>query len=151
MGSSIIELWIKDDAHEKKLIFSGDLGQKNLPLIKDSTPIDEGDFVFVESTYGNRKHKGMAETIDEFAHAVSESLKSGGNVIIPAFAVGRTQDILYILNQLSKEGKLDHLQVFVDSPMATQATRITLKHPECLDKETQELMKTGQFPGARLP
>jgi len=71
-------------------------------------------------------------------------------VIIPAFAVGRTQDILYILNQLSREGKLDHLQVFVDSPMATQATRITLKHPECLDKETQELMKTGQFPTGTL-
>ena len=71
-------------------------------------------------------------------------------MIIPAFAVGRTQDILYILNQLSREGKLDHLQVFVDSPMATQATRITLKHPECLDKETQELMKTGQFPTGTL-
>jgi metallo-beta-lactamase family protein len=150
LGSSIVELWVKDDAYEKKLIFSGDLGQKNLPLIKDSTPIDEGDFVFVESTYGNRKHKGITETIDEFAQAVSESLKSGGNVIIPAFAVGRTQDILYILNQLSREGKLNHLQVFVDSPMATQATRITLKHPECLDKETQELMKTGQFPRGTL-
>lgn len=150
LGSSIVELWIKDDAREKKLVFSGDLGQKNLPLIKDSTPIDEGDFVFVESTYGNRKHKGITETIDEFAQAVSESLKSGGNVIIPAFAVGRTQDILYILNQLSREGKLDHLQVFVDSPMATQATRITLKHPECLDKETQELMQTGQFPRGAL-
>ncbi|MEK7749953.1 MAG: MBL fold metallo-hydrolase [Planctomycetota bacterium] len=150
LGSSIIELWVKDDTHEKKLIFSGDLGQKNLPLIKDSTPIDEGDFVFIESTYGNRKHKGITETIDEFAQAVTESLKSGGNVIIPAFAVGRTQDILYILNQLSREGKLDHLQVFVDSPMAIQATRITLKHPECLDKETQELMKTGQFPRGTL-
>ena len=150
LGSSIVELWVKDDTHEKKLVFSGDLGQKNLPLIKDSTPIDEGDFVFVESTYGNRKHKGITETIDEFAHAVAESLKRGGNVIIPAFAVGRTQDILYILNQLSREGKLDHLQVFVDSPMATQATRITLKHPECLDKETQELMKTGQFPRGTL-
>ena len=76
LGSSIVELWIKDDAREKKLVFSGDLGQKNLPLIKDSTPIDEGDFVFVESTYGNRKHKGITETIDEFAQAVSESLKS---------------------------------------------------------------------------
>ncbi|HHT9137859.1 MAG TPA: MBL fold metallo-hydrolase RNA specificity domain-containing protein [Candidatus Wunengus sp. YC60] len=150
LGSAIVEIWVKDDTHEKKLIFSGDLGQKNLPLIKDSTPIDEGDFVFIESTYGNRKHKGMTETIDEFAQAVSESLKSGGNVIIPAFAVGRTQDILYILNKLSREGKLNHLRVFVDSPMAMQATRITLKHPECLDKETLELVKTGQFPGSTL-
>ncbi|MBI2472923.1 MAG: MBL fold metallo-hydrolase [Planctomycetes bacterium] len=150
LGSAIVELWVKNDTCEKKLIFSGDLGQKNLPLIKDSTPIDEGDFVFIESTYGNRKHKGMTETIDELAQAVSESLKSGGNVIIPAFAVGRTQDILYILNKLSREGKLNHLRVFVDSPMAMQATRITLKHPECLDKETLELMQTGQFPGSSL-
>jgi len=145
LGSAIVELWVKGDTWEKKLVFSGDLGQKNLPLIKDSTPIEEGDFVFIESTYGNRKHKGIEETIDEFTEAVAESLKRGGNVIIPAFAVGRTQDILYILNQLSREGKLNHLRVFVDSPMALQATRITVKHPECLDKETLELMKKEHF------
>ncbi|MBU6392822.1 MAG: MBL fold metallo-hydrolase, partial [Planctomycetes bacterium] len=93
LGSAIIELWIQDDSVEKKLVFSGDLGQKHLPFIKDFTVIEEGDFVFIESTYGNRRHKGMKETIDEFADAVSESLKKGGKVIIPAFAVGRTQDI----------------------------------------------------------
>ena len=145
LGSAIVELWVKGDTREKKLVFSGDLGQKNLPLIKDSTPIEEGDFVFIESTYGNRKHKGIKETVDEFTEALAESLKRGGNVIIPAFAVGRTQDILYILNQLSREGKLNHLRVFVDSPMALQATRITVKHPECLDKETLELMKKENF------
>lgn len=145
LGSAIVELWVKGDTWEKKLVFSGDLGQKNLPLIKDSTPIDEGDFVFIESTYGNRKHKGIKETVDEFAQAITESLKRGGNVIIPAFAVGRTQDILYILNQLSREGRLNRLQVFVDSPMALQATRITVKHPECLDKETLELVKRENF------
>ncbi|NUN24420.1 MAG: MBL fold metallo-hydrolase [Candidatus Jettenia caeni] len=144
LGSAVVELWIKDDdAEEKKLIFSGDLGQKDLPFIKDPTPIEEGDFVFIESTYGNRKHKGIQETINEFAGAIAESLKRGGNVIIPSFAVGRTQDILYILNRLSGEGKLDHLQVFVDSPMALQATRVMLKHPECMDSETLELVKKG--------
>ena len=145
LGSAIIELFVKEDTIEKKMVFSGDLGQKNLPLIKDLTPIEEGDYVFIESTYGNRRHKGIDETIKEFAQAIAESLQRGGNVIIPAFAVGRTQDILYILNQLSREGKLDHLQVFVDSPMALQATRITVKHPECLDKETLELLKKGGF------
>ncbi|MDE1890091.1 MAG: MBL fold metallo-hydrolase [Planctomycetota bacterium] len=150
LGSAIIEIWLKGDTSEKKLVFSGDLGQKNLPLINDFTPIEEGDYVFIESTYGNRKHKGIKETIDEFAQAVSESLRRGGNVVIPSFAVGRTQDILYILNQLSREGKLNHLQVFVDSPMALQATRITLKHPECLDKETLELIEKGQFPKSTL-
>ena len=94
---------------------------------------------------------GITETIDEFAQAVTESLKRGGNVIIPAFAVGRTQDILYILNQLSREGKLDHLQVFVDSPMAIQATRITLKHPDALIKKPRNLCKPDNSPGARLP
>jgi metallo-beta-lactamase family protein len=150
LGSSIIELWVNDDVREKKLVFSGDLGQKDLPLIKDFTPIEEGDYVFIESTYGNRKHKGIKETIDEFTQAIAESLQKGGNVIIPAFAVGRTQDILYILNQLSKEGKLSHLQVFVDSPLALQATRITLKHPECLDNETLELIEKRQFPRSTL-
>lgn len=145
LGSAIVELWIKGDTWEKKLIFSGDLGQKNLPLIKDLTPIEEGDFVLIESTYGNRRHKGIKETIDEFGQAVSESLKRGGNVIIPSFAVGRTQDILYILNQLSREGKLNSLRVFVDSPLALQATRITVKHPECLDKETLALIKEKNF------
>lgn len=145
LGSAIVELWVTEDDRGKKLIFSGDIGQKNLPLVKDFTPIEEGDFVFMESTYGNRKHKGVNETIDEFARAVTESLKRGGNVIIPSFAVGRTQDILYILNQLSREGKLNKLKVFVDSPMALQATRITVKHPECLDKETLALIKEENF------
>ncbi|TLD40656.1 MAG: Metallo-beta-lactamase family protein, RNA-specific [Candidatus Jettenia ecosi] len=145
LGSAVVELWVKDDddAEEKKLIFSGDLGQKDLPFIKDPTPIEEGDYIFVESTYGNRKHKGIQETMNEFTEAITESVKRGGNVIIPSFAVGRTQDILYILNRLSGEGKLDHLQVFVDSPMALQATRVMLKHPECMDSETLELVKRG--------
>ncbi|MFO0792539.1 MAG: MBL fold metallo-hydrolase [Candidatus Brocadiaceae bacterium] len=150
LGSAIIELWITEGALEWKLVFSGDLGQKNLPLIKDPTPIEEGDYIFIESTYGNRTHKGMKETIEEFTRAVTESLQRGGNVLIPAFAVGRTQDILYILNQVGRKGKLGRIQVFLDSPMALQATRITLKHPECLDAETLELMKTGGFPRSTL-
>jgi metallo-beta-lactamase family protein len=146
LGSAIVELWVKDDTQEKKLVFSGDLGQKNLPLVKNPTPIEDGDYVFIESTYGNRRHKGIQETIDEFTRVITEAIKKAGNVLIPAFAVGRTQDILYILNQLTREGKLNRLLVFVDSPMALQATRITLKHPECLDKETLELIKNDKFP-----
>lgn len=146
LGSGIIELWIKEDSLVKKLVFSGDIGQKGLPLIKDATQIEEGDFVFIESTYGNRNHKDIHETVEEFDRAVSESLKRGGNIIIPAFAVGRAQNILYILNKLAIEGSLNLVQVFVDSPMAIQATRITLKHPECFDKETLELMKKKRLP-----
>ncbi len=109
LGSAIVELWVKDDTQEKKLVFSGDLGQKNLPLVKNPTPIEDGDYVFIESTYGNRRHKGIQETIDEFTRVITEAIKKAGNVLIPAFAVGRTQDILYILNQLTREGKLNRL------------------------------------------
>ncbi|MCF6148661.1 MAG: MBL fold metallo-hydrolase [Candidatus Kuenenia sp.] len=151
LGSAIVELWVKeDDTGEKKLVFSGDLGQKNLPIVNDPTLIEEGDYIFIESTYANRRHKGISETIEEFRQAVTESLKRGGNTIIPAFAVGRTQNILYLLKQLSAEGKLNHLQVFVDSPMAIQATRITLNHPEYLDEETLALIREGKFSGSNL-
>jgi len=121
------------------------ISAKKLPLVKDPEFIDEADYIFIESTYGNRKHKGIKETVDEFTRVVTESIGRGGNVVIPAFAVGRTQEILYLLNQLSREGKLNHVQVFVDSPMALQATRITIRHPECLDEETLALMKKGNF------
>lgn len=150
LGSAILELWVKEGAEEKKLVFSGDIGQKDLPIVKDPAPIEEGDYVFTESTYGNRRHKDIAETTEEFRQAVTEALERGGNVVIPAFAVGRTQNILYILKQLSKEGKLNHLQIFVDSPMAVQATDITLNHPECFDEETLELVKEGKFSGSKL-
>ena len=150
LGSASLELWVREDGKEKKLVFSGDIGQKGLPIVKDPAIIEEGDYVFTESTYGNRKHKNSEETIKEFLKAISESLERGGNVIIPAFAVGRTQNILSILKQLSKEGKLNNLKVFLDSPMAIRATSITLNHPECFDEETLELVKEGKLSGSGL-
>ena len=146
LGSTIIELWVREKGRKIKIVFSGDLGHRGIPIVKDPTYIDEANYLLIESTYGNRQHKGMKETIDEFAEAIRETLSRGGNVIIPSFAVGRTQDILYILNQLSREGRLNHLNVFIDSPLATNATKIFLKHPECFDKETLELISKGQFP-----
>jgi len=150
LGSASLELWVKEDRKEKKLVFSGDIGQKDLPIVKDPSVIEEGDYVFTESTYGNRRHKNIEETVEEFRKAITEALERGGNVIIPAFAVGRTQNILYILKQLSKEGKLNNLRVFVDSPMAIRATSITLNHPECFDEETLELVKEGKLSGRGL-
>lgn len=146
LGSAIVEVWVKEKGRKVKIVFSGDLGHKGIPIVKDPTYINDADYILIESTYGNRQHKGMKETLDEFAEAVKETLAKGGNVIIPSFAVGRTQDILYILNQLSREGKLNHLNIFIDSPLATNATRILLKHPECFDKETLDLITKGQFP-----
>jgi metallo-beta-lactamase family protein len=125
LGSAIIELFVAG----KKIVFSGDLGQPNLPVVADPTPIAEADVLLVESTYGNRDHKNLPQTLDEFAYALNDTLKSRkGNVVIPAFAVGRTQDILHHIGELQKQSRLPRMEVYVDSPMALAATRVTLKY-----------------------
>jgi metallo-beta-lactamase family protein len=125
LGSSIIELY----AGGRKIVFSGDLGQPGLPVVADPTPIEDADVLLVESTYGNRDHKTLVQTLEELAFAVNDTLASRrGNVLIPAFAVGRTQDILHHLAELQRAARLPKMEVYVDSPMALAATRITLKY-----------------------
>jgi len=125
LGSAILEI----RAGGTKLVFSGDLGQPGRPVVEDPTPIAEADVLLVESTYGNRNHKSLPQTLDEFAFALNDTLASKkGNVVIPAFAVGRTQDILSIMGELQRAGRLPTLDAYVDSPMASAATRITLRH-----------------------
>ena len=125
LGSAILEI----RAGGTQLVFSGDLGQPGRPVVEDPTPIAEADVLLVESTYGNRNHKSLPQTLDEFAFALNDTLASKkGNVVIPAFAVGRTQDILSIMGELQRAGRLPTLDAYVDSPMATEATRITLRH-----------------------
>ncbi len=142
LGSASLEVWVEAGGGTRKIVFSGDLGMPGRPVVNDPTPITTADYLLVESTYGNRLHKGMKETIDELAHAVNDTLtRKGGNVIIPAFAVGRTQEILYLLMDLVRQGRLPrNLAVFVDSPMASAATAITLKHQALLDAETRALL-----------
>ena len=147
LGSAIVEVWVGDGPRRRKIVFSGDLGQPARPLLRDPTPIFEADYLLVESTYGNRDHKSMDATQDELVEAVNDTLeRKGGNVIIPAFAVGRTQDMLYLLADLTRQGRIPRLSVFVDSPMATAATEITFRHMELLDDETHALM--GRHGGA---
>jgi len=125
LGSAILEIRIQG----RKLVFSGDLGQPGHPVVNDPTPIREADVLLVESTYGDRLHKSMTQTLDEFAYAVNDTLASRkGNVVIPSFAVGRTQDILAIMGELQRAGRLPKLDAYVDSPMASAATRITLRY-----------------------
>ena len=125
LGSSILEVW----AGGRKLVFSGDLGQPGHPVVEDPAAIREADVLLVESTYGERNHKNMAQTLDEFAFALNDTLASKkGNVVIPSFAVGRTQDLLSIMGELQRAGRLPKLDAYVDSPMASAATRITLRH-----------------------
>jgi metallo-beta-lactamase family protein len=125
LGSAIIEL----AAARRKLVFSGDLGQPDRPIVEDPARIETADVLLVESTYGDRRHKSLVQTLDEFAFALTDTLKSRrGNVVIPSFAVGRTQEILYYVAELQKAKRVPPMDIYVDSPMATAATRITLKY-----------------------
>ncbi|HXX80698.1 MAG TPA: MBL fold metallo-hydrolase, partial [Thermodesulfovibrionales bacterium] len=148
LGSGSLELWFQDGPREKKILFSGDIGKKGNPIIKDPTRETEADYVVMESTYGNRLHKGMKETINELLEAIILTFKRGGNVIIPAFAIGRTQDILYVLNRLVRERRLHPVNVYIDSPLAQQATKTYLAHPECFDEEAQRLLENWDMQDA---
>lgn len=141
LGSAIAECWIDGAGATRKMVFSGDLGQPARPVLRDPSVIDEADVLLVESTYGNRLHKTLPETEDEFVDALTDTLvRKGGNVVVPSFAVGRTQELLFIFADLVRRGRLRNLDVFVDSPMSLSATEITLRHPELLDAETIELI-----------
>jgi metallo-beta-lactamase family protein len=150
LGSGTFELWYQDSAREKKIVFSGDIGKKGNPIIADPEYVDSADYVVMESTYGNRRHKGMKESIDELVDAIKVTFKKGGNVVMPVFAVGRTQDMLYILNQLVHEKRLPRADVFIDSPLANEATRVYLAHPENFDEDARKLARVMKDDGLRL-
>lgn len=140
LGSAIIEIWLTEHGKTTKLVFSGDLGQPGRPILRDPTRIDEADLLVIESTYGDRAHKDLSASQDELVDIVERTLhRQRGNVIIPAFAVGRTQEVVYHLHRLAREGRLHGLKVFVDSPMATEATRITRQHMELFDDAARNL------------
>jgi metallo-beta-lactamase family protein len=143
LGSAIVEV----ETGGTKIVFSGDLGQPGHPIVRDPDPVAAADVLLVESTYGDRLHKSLAQTLDEFAFALNDTLASKrGNVVIPAFAVGRTQDILYFISELRRQKRVPAFDVYVDSPMAVAATRITLAHPELQDRESlrmDEWLKGG--------
>jgi metallo-beta-lactamase family protein len=146
LGSAIIELWVKEKDRELKIVFSGDLGSINQPIISDPTYIQNADVVFIESTYGNRIHKSKESTYQELREVVIAAHKDGGNVVIPAFAVERTQEVLYILNELYQKKQIPYMDVYIDSPLAISATEIFLKHTECFDKATVNKLRAGNHP-----
>jgi metallo-beta-lactamase family protein len=151
LGSAIVELWAKEGGRSRKVVFSGDIGSPMRPVVKDPTPIAEADVLIVESTYGNRLHKSLADTENELVEVINATLGRGqGNIVVPAFAVGRTQEVLHVLAALAKSGRIaGGLQVYVDSPMATKATEVTLRHRELIDDETRELIAWGRDGGGR--
>ena len=141
LGSSWIEVTASGKGKPRKLVFSGDLGMPARPVLHDpEKAIPEADLLLIESTYGNRQHRSMQETEDEIVAAIERTRATKGNIIIPSFAVGRTQEIIYILADLVRRQRIAPLKIYVDSPMANSATRITLAHPELLDGETRELI-----------
>lgn len=141
LGSASLEIWLSEGARTKKLVVSGDLGQPGRPIVRDPTPIHEADVLLIESTYGNRLHRSMDATVEELVRVVDETLTRGkGNLIVPAFALGRTQELLLLLARLVRDGRLPRLRVFVDSPMADRVTQLTWKHLDYLDDETRALL-----------
>ncbi len=145
LGSASLEVTVSGQGKPRRLVFSGDLGMSGRPVLRDPEPPPaEADVLLVESTYGDRLHRSLAETEDEIVAAIERTRAAKGNLIIPAFAVGRTQEIIYMLTDLVRRKRLSPLKIYVDSPMANAATRITLAHPNLLDQETRELLAWQQ-------
>ncbi|MBU1019092.1 MAG: MBL fold metallo-hydrolase [Patescibacteria group bacterium] len=141
LGAAIVEI----HAENKKIVFTGDLGRKGLAVLKDPYQVNQADVLITESTYGDRLHEDIHEAQEKLANIVNKTIKKGGKLIIPAFALGRTQEIVYGLHQLFDEGKIPpNLQIFVDSPLAVNVTDVFRKHPECYDLESQEIFTDKQ-------
>ncbi len=144
LGSSIVELWLKDEGQQRKLVFSGDLGRSGMPILEDPTAISDADLVIMESTYGDRLHRSWDETQNEISEVLSIATKGSGNILIPAFAVGRTQEILYMFAKYYRQWNLNRWQVFLDSPLAIEATRIFMQHSDLFDEEMLALWQKNR-------
>ncbi|NLV23930.1 MAG: MBL fold metallo-hydrolase [Deltaproteobacteria bacterium] len=155
LGSACIVLDLTENGKRRRLLFSGDLGMEERPILRDPDTPPAVDGVIMETTYGNRQHKELQPSVEEFYEAINQTVKRGGNVIIPSFALERAQEVLFYLHAGKQQGILsESLQIFLDSPMAISATKIFQRHPECYDEETAELFRTGndpfEFPGVHF-
>jgi metallo-beta-lactamase family protein len=150
LGSSYIEVWIDEDGEKRKMVFSGDVGNVNLPLLRDPSLVDEADFIMVESTYGDRLHEAPPDYAVALAEVLQRTFDRGGSVIVPSFAVGRTQEMLYFIRRIKTEGLLHGhkgFPVYVDSPLANAATRIYVENAEfCFDAEAKSFVDAGVNP-----
>lgn len=165
LGSSIIEIWVTEDGETKKVVFTGDLGNNDIPLLDSPTMIERADYVVMESTYGNRLHMRNDDKAELFLNIVAETLEKGGNVVIPSFAVGRTQEILYELSRLKENNKdneefkakykrLMDAPVFVDSPLAISATEVFRENMDLFEEDVKKEIASGEnpleFPGLQF-
>lgn len=145
LGSAITELFIKEPHKEEvKVVYTGDLGNLNIPIIKDPSKIDYADYVIMETTYGDRLHENIESQFMQLADIVKETFKRGGNVIIPSFSVGRTQELLYRINRYIEDKIFDSITVYVDSPLAEESTKIFEKYGNYYDEEASEILSSGE-------
>ncbi|OGC45468.1 hypothetical protein A3J98_00860 [candidate division WS6 bacterium RIFOXYC1_FULL_33_10] len=147
LGSAMIEFWIKTaEGRERKIVFSGDLGQPGARIVRDPDLVREADYVICEATYGNRLHKNKDETVLELLSILKQAQEEGGNVLIPSFAIERTQEILYEINLFVENKLLNNLEVYLDSPMASKATAIFKQYPTFYDEDARRLLEKGDDP-----
>lgn len=152
LGSAITEIWATENGKTSKIVFSGDIGMKNRPILKSPSAIHEADYLIMETTYGNRIHPDNSQEIDDLIDVIIKTTHRGGNVVIPAFAVGRTQEIIYQLNRFYEDNspeyrqELDKIKVYVDSPMATNATEVFKRNSQAFNDETKEYILKGDHP-----
>jgi metallo-beta-lactamase family protein len=144
LGSAAVSLTIDEHGKKHRLWFSGDIGRRNLPLIRDPQLPQDVDTLIMESTYGDRSHEDPLIALDELRQVLSRTIERGGKVIIPAFAVGRTQEIVYDIHQMIERGELPEVPVYVDSPLAVEASQIFIDHPEFFDEETRNFVKSAE-------
>lgn len=143
LGSAVVVLDLEEEGSEKRLVFSGDLGRPGMPILRDPEPVEGADYLIIESTYGDRLHGPIEAQDRELRDVVLDTYRRGGKVIVPAFAVGRTQELVYALHRLVEAHKLPNLPVFVDSPLAVNVTEIFRLHAECYDKEVREFLEAS--------
>ncbi len=146
LGSSMIKISVTQDGEQRTLLFSGDVGRWNTPILRNPTVFVEADYIVVESTYGDKLHENRADIGNQLAEVVNSTLMAGGNVIVPSFALERAQEVLYYLNKLLVDHRISKILVFLDSPMAVSITDVFEQHPELYDREMTELVELNRSP-----
>jgi metallo-beta-lactamase family protein len=144
LGSAIIELLVSDHGQERRLIFTGDLGQENKPIVRDPETFAQADYIVMESTYGNRDHEAAASVESQLERIIQETVAEGGCIVIPIFAIERAQELIYHLNRLLHEGRIPPMPVFLDSPMAADVNEVFRDHRDCFDAEALQMLASGQ-------
>ena len=154
LGSSIIKVKVSQNGRDRTILFSGDVGRPHRPIVRDPSLVDEADYVVVESTYGDRVHQEPEDAKKTIAEAINSTKQAGGNLVVPSFALERSQELLYYINELLIEKAIPHLMVFLDSPMAASITKVFQRHRELYDEQMKELLRLErspfEFPGLKM-